>query len=135
MMTRRGQTTAEYAIVLGVVLAALVAMQVYVRRGVNAQVRKGVDEFTHAGSSNRSWLTDLTLGQGEVTITRPTGQYEPYYAESSYKTVRDSSEEEEINLAGGTIERETKGSGSAAKETTTRKATGYQKQRPISQAD
>src|SRR3990167_1407219 len=108
MMTRRGQTTAEYAIVLGVVLAALVAMQVYVRRGVNAQVRKGVDEFTHAGSSNRSWLTDLTLGQGEVTITRTTGQYEPYYAESSYKTVRDSSEEEEINLAGGTIERETK---------------------------
>lgn len=62
---RRGQSTAEYAIVIGLVIAAAVAMQVYVKRGIQGKVKDAVD-FSK---------TDVTSG---VTIGA-TGQYEPYY--------------------------------------------------------
>lgn len=131
MKTRSGQTTAEYAIALGVVLAALVAMQVYVRRGINAQMRAGVDEFTQAGSTDRSWLNNTDIRTGDVKLgSAPQSQYEPYYAEAKTMTVKESVQEENINLQTGTIRRDVVGT-----EKTTRKANTYQKQRPISEAD
>lgn len=122
---QRGQSTAEYAVVLGVVLAALVAMQIYVKRGVNARVKIGVDEFTNAGTTNLPWLpgADLT---GDVTLSRTRGQYEPYYAESSFNVLRKASTIEEVDLQGKQVKRDIL---DTEKEETKRKADGYQLQR------
>jgi hypothetical protein len=59
---RKGQSTAEYAIVIGLVIAAAVAMQVYVKRGIQAKMHDATD-------FNDSSATMLT-----------TKQYEPDYA-------------------------------------------------------
>ncbi len=126
---RRGQSTAEYAIVFAVVLAALVGMQIYVKRGAQARLKLGVDEFTKAGSEALPWLEGSGSAlEGDVTLKRSGSQYEPYYAESSYTTTRQSTTNEDIDLPGGTITR-TIPTDDAGKEKTTRKAGGYQKQR------
>lgn len=39
----KAQSTAEYAIVIGLVIAAAVAMQVYVKRGLQAKMKDAVD--------------------------------------------------------------------------------------------
>ena len=59
----RGQSLVEHAILLGVVLAALITMQTYAKRGLQARYRSVSDAATKA-------------------IGAPT-QYEPYYASSA----------------------------------------------------
>ena len=59
---KRGQSTAEYAIVIGLVIAAAVAMQVYVKRGIQGKMKAATDYRD----------TNDTTGT--------TKQYEPYYA-------------------------------------------------------
>ena len=123
----RGQSTAEYAIVLGVVLAAMVAMQVYVKRGAQARVKVGVDQFTQAGTTALPWLTGaLPTGANDVTLSATHSQYEPYYAESNYHTVRNSETTEDVDLAAGTI---TKTITEAKPEETKRKKDDLQTQR------
>ncbi|MBI3319018.1 MAG: hypothetical protein HYZ89_00295 [Candidatus Omnitrophica bacterium] len=132
MRNQRGQTTAEYAIVLGVVLAALVGMQIYVKRGAQARVKLGVDELVKAGTVNLTWLpATLPSGPDDVQLITPTGgptadgQYEPYYAESKYRVSRTSPVVEDVNLAGTTV---TRTIDSTEKEETKRASTGYQEQ-------
>ena len=43
-LKRKGQSTAEYAIVIGLVIAAAVAMQVYVKRGLQGKMKDAVDD-------------------------------------------------------------------------------------------
>ena len=76
---RAGQTTAEYAIVFLVVIGALTAMQVYVKRGLNARLKDG---------------TDSTVARVLGDMGRPNSgaalQYEPYYSSSDFNVARDT---------------------------------------------
>lgn len=115
LCNKRAQNTAEYAILIGIVVAAAVAMQTYVKRSLQAGVKYAVDKANNDG-----------------TGTAGTGQYEPYYQESSMTTTttKDYTESEEM-LADGAMER-VYGEGAdtnieKAKKTT---SSGYQKQRP-----
>lgn len=83
-LTRKGQSTAEYAIVIGLVIAAIVAMQVYVKRGLQGKVKDAVD------------YKDST-----DTITGTTRQYEPYYTESSMTSTQAVSDSESTVSGGG----------------------------------
>jgi len=86
-MTRRyltGQSTAEYVVVLGLVIAAVVAMQVYVKRSVQAQVKDTTDY----------------LGTQASDLTGNTGQYEPYYASSNYTTSQTTDSIEAMSIGG-----------------------------------
>jgi Flp pilus assembly pilin Flp len=86
---RKAQNTAEYAIVLGLVVGAVVAMQVYVKRGLQGRYKQAVD--TYEGSHEvADW--------GGVNYTK---QYEPYYLESSADIVRDSSGYTDVNATAG----------------------------------
>ena len=141
MRNQRGQSTAEYAIVLGVVLAALVGMQIYVKRGAQARVKLGVDQFTQAGTVALPWIKSISTtdsvtlpsGATDVKLITPTGgetadgQYEPYYAESKYQVARRSPVTEEVNLTAGN-EKVTRTIDATNKEETKRLSTGYQKQ-------
>ena len=75
---RKGQTTAEYAVLLGLVIAAILAMQVYVKRGIQARIRTETDG-----------------------ITGGYDQYEPYYLSSDFTSTRDTSETETTATGGG----------------------------------
>lgn len=66
---KKAQSTAEYAILFGLIIGAVVAMQTYLKRGVQAKLADSTD-----------YLTDV---KGDVTglgdNLNQTGQYEPYY--------------------------------------------------------
>jgi len=59
-MRRTGQSTAEYAILVGIVIAAAVGMQLYVKRGMQSKFKGAVD--------------GMILSSGGTVL-----QYEPYY--------------------------------------------------------
>ena len=40
---KRAQTTLEYAILIGVIVAGLIAMQVYLKRGFQGKLKEGAD--------------------------------------------------------------------------------------------
>ncbi|MCX5701727.1 MAG: hypothetical protein NTW64_01950 [Candidatus Omnitrophica bacterium] len=71
MLKRKGQNIAEYSILIALVIAAAVAMQVYVKRGVQGRIADATDMKPPA--------TDV--GGGTLTFT--ANQYEPYYLKSN----------------------------------------------------
>ena len=88
---KKGQSTVEYAIVVGVVVAALVAMQTYVKRGLQARYHDGI-QFLATETNINSTDNDVTFGN--------TTQYEPYYLSSSYITASDKNENENSGARG-----------------------------------
>ncbi len=94
---RKGQSTAEYAIVIGLVIAAAVGMQIYVKRGIQAKVADGVD------------YTDPTAA-GQYGIGGTLTQYEPQYTQTTAPMVstRDSTEIKTVSKGGG-VERKIEG--------------------------
>jgi len=82
---RKAQSTAEYVIVLGLIVAAVIAMQTYVKRGFQGRIRDAVDYVDNGDGS-------------AVTFTKK--QYEPYYLESKFTSDRTSAETEQLKEAG-----------------------------------
>jgi hypothetical protein len=80
---KTGQSTAEYAIVIGLVIAAAVAMQVYVKRGIQAKIKGTVDY------------------QPDKMFT--TGQYEPYYQQSNMDQTRNATVDTDTNKGGEVV--------------------------------
>jgi len=85
-LKRKGQSTAEYAIVIGLVIAAAVAMQVYVKRSLQAKVKDAAD-----------------YNDSAATMLKTT-QYEPYYLESDLTNTRSESSKQNT-ATGGAITR------------------------------
>ena len=69
---KKAQQTAEYALLIALVVAAVIAMQTYAQRAIQARI-KGASDY----------LADQTSALGAQN------QYEPYYLESSYQVSRD----------------------------------------------
>lgn len=92
---RKGQSMAEYALLVVIILGAVVGMQAYFKRGMQARIKAVVDGVNTASSA------DIDAN----TIT----QYEPYYASSEFQvtqgTTRADGDLEEYQ-AGGTVHRE-----------------------------
>ena len=88
---RKGQSTAEYAIVISLVIAAAVAMQVYVKRSIQAKMKDAADYRDPAASM-------LT-----------TKQYEPKYQTTTEMIATREAEEELDTRAGGEMTRAIKG--------------------------
>ena len=74
---RKAQNTAEYALLIALVVAAIIAMQTYAQRALQARIRDAA-----------KYLTTQTPLTGMET----TAQYEPYYLNSSYTVNRVSDE-------------------------------------------
>lgn len=91
LRNKKGQSTVEYAIVVGVVVAALVAMQTYVKRGLQARYHDGIQFLANE--------TNVTATDG-TTYLGSTKQYEPYYLSSSYVTGSDKNESEASSTRG-----------------------------------
>lgn len=88
---RSGQSTAEYAIVIGLVIAAALAMQVYVKRGLQGKVKDATD-------FNDPAATMLT-----------TSQYEPDYQTTTDMVSTRVAKEKTDTTKGGGITRAIEG--------------------------
>ncbi len=96
LMRRKAQSTAEYAIVIGLVIAAAVAMQVYVKRGLQAKVKGAVDFNDPTAINTPTELGGQMLGK--------TTQFEPDYTTTSGEgmhTIADTVEKTTTEEAGG----------------------------------
>lgn len=88
--SRRGQNTAEYAILIGVIVAAAIAMQIYIRRGMQARVKDAVD-FTMTADEDA----------GNALFTQ--SQYEPYYMQTDFQTTQQAQTSEALQVGGGIV--------------------------------
>lgn len=86
--SRKGQNTAEYAILIGVIVAAAIAMQIYIRRGMQARVKDAVD-FTQTADDD----------SGNKLFTQ--SQYEPYYMERNLETSSAGAVSQQLQQGGG----------------------------------
>lgn len=71
LKNKKAQNTAEYALLIALVVAGVIAMQTYAQRALQARVRDAGLYLTN---------TTSTLGT--------TNQYEPYYLRSNYAVDR-----------------------------------------------
>lgn len=90
--SRRGQNTAEYAILIGVIVAAAIAMQIYIRRGMQARIKDTVD-FTMTADDD----------VGGAIFNNTTRQYEPYYMSTNFTTVQNGTSSEALQVGGGIV--------------------------------
>lgn len=75
LRNKKAQTTAEYAILIGLVVGAIVVMQTYVKRSLQGKIKQETD--------------------------RLAPQYEPYYLSSSFAPTGDTTETEATTKGGG----------------------------------
>ena len=87
---RKGQSIAEYAVLLSLVIAAAVAMQVYVKRGVQAKIKSGTDAYTSVAEK-------IDAAGGKTVEFKALAQYEPYYQESTYDRYQENIEQEHMD--------------------------------------
>ncbi|MDD4907726.1 MAG: hypothetical protein PHJ00_01530 [Candidatus Omnitrophica bacterium] len=69
LRSNRGQNTAEYAIVIALIIGAAIAMQTYVKRGLQGRTKDATDYM-----------------QNQTADIGATRQYEPYYMQSDVTT-------------------------------------------------
>ena len=88
---RKAQSTAEYVIVLGLIVAAVVAMQTYVKRGFQGRIKDAVDYIDQGGQEGKS-------------VVWKSPQYDPYYFQSHFESDRNSTDNEAL-ATGGAVNR------------------------------
>lgn len=82
-LNKRAQSTLEYAVIIAVVVAGLVAMQVYIKRGVQGRLRQASDDIgeqfspgnttgTATTTSSVTSVENVTGGEAPVTKTVST---------------------------------------------------------------
>jgi Flp pilus assembly pilin Flp len=87
-----GQNTAEYALLIALVVAGVIAMQTYAQRSLQARVRDASQYLVRE-------TTNTAIG------LNGTDQYEPYYQQSNYEISRESVEN--TRLAPGLVAKDT----------------------------
>lgn len=97
LRNKKAQNTAEYALMIAIVVGAFSIMQLYVKRGLQSRIKSGVDNVP--GAILLSAASDDTLGitTNLFTDTRNGGnytyQYEPYYYREGTSNMTTSSDE------------------------------------------
>jgi len=89
MKNKKAQQTAEYALLISLVVAAVIAMQTYAQRALQGRIRDA-----------SRYMTQETADLGTMN------QYEPYYLKSSYEVGADVDTREEMQVTGKTLKDE-----------------------------
>ena len=79
LKNRKGQNTAEYALLISLVVAAIIAMQTYAQRALQARIRDA-----------SLYMKNATNALGN------TEQYEPYYLQTNYDVTRSTVTKEQL---------------------------------------
>jgi len=86
-LSKRAQTIAEYAILIAIVVGAVVAMQIYIKRGMQGRVKDVVDYTGDAMFATQANGSNFGFS---------SGQYEPYYSNSSTNSTQSANETERL---------------------------------------
>jgi Flp pilus assembly pilin Flp len=100
---KKGQNTAEYAILIGLVVAAVIAMQTYVKRGLQGRMHDASNRFYDEVTKPSNWT-----GISQTAVTPlASKQYEPeeLSSVSTQQTLKGSYEKTDMAV-GGTLTRE-----------------------------
>ena len=95
MRQERGQSILEYAVLISIVIAAAIGMQTYVKRGLQGRYKAVTDNLVIGANG----------GSAAVANLGGPRQYEPYYAESSFRTTTNQ-ETTEAYGEGGVVTRD-----------------------------
>lgn len=98
-LNKRGQSTLEYAVIIAVVVAGLIAMQVYFRRGFMGRMRSSTDDigdqfepeqFTSTYTTTTRSVSNEALQDGTTTTAITEGWSETNGSETvaDYDTTR-----------------------------------------------
>jgi len=79
LKNRKAQNTAEYALLIALVVAGVIAMQTYAQRALQARVQ-GASQYL----------------EGQTTTIGTATQYEPYYLTSAYNVTLNSIENKRL---------------------------------------
>lgn len=63
---KKGQSTLEFAILIAAVVAGLIALQIYMKRGVSGKLKGGVDEIGEQYDPTQ-YTSSFTLNSGGTT--------------------------------------------------------------------
>ncbi len=75
----RAQSTLEYALIIAVVVAGLVAMQIYMKRGVQGKLRESADQIGEQFEANNTTVNRTTNRSGTtVQEVLSTGESTSY---------------------------------------------------------
>ena len=108
LKNKKAQNTAEYAILISLVVAGIIAMQTYAQRALQARVRDA-----------SLFLKNETRGLGSTT------QYEPYYLDTAYIVNREEATTQLLtNVASNFIVDSTRTRGTGGRQLATYNATG-----------
>lgn len=78
LLHKRAQTTLEYAVLIGVIVAGLIAMQVYLKRGFQGKVKESADSMgtqfspgytTYNYTTHNVTTSSESLAEGVSTTT------------------------------------------------------------------
>jgi len=75
LLSKRGQSTLEYALLIAAVSAALLVVNVYMKKGVQGRIKESVDQVGKSfdpANYTRSWQ-DASNGLTTTTEARDTG--------------------------------------------------------------
>ncbi len=92
MKNKKAQQTAEYALLISLVVAAVIAMQTYAQRAIQGRIRDA-----------SSYLVEKTPELGDIN------QYEPYYLKTDYHidSFDETTESHTNEIKGGKFESDT----------------------------
>ena len=85
LKNRKAQNTAEYALLIALVVAGVIAMQTYAQRALQARVHDASVFLAQKGS-----------GDGTIPQLKNSVQYEPYYTGSDYNVQTNSIENKRL---------------------------------------
>lgn len=89
-LNKKAQSVAEYVIVLGLIVGAVMAMQTYVKRGLQGRLKDAID-YADTGTDGLQFTTK---------------QYDPYYlAGSQVNSTSNANDTEGVTEGGGEISR------------------------------
>ena len=81
LKNKKAQNTAEYALLIALVVAGIIAMQTYAQRALQARVKDA-----------SSFMTTNTTFPGITS----TNQYEPYYQKTDYQVTSDTADSKHL---------------------------------------
>ena len=102
MLKRKGQSTLEYAIIIAVVIAGLLAMQHYVKRGYEGRLKGASDDMGEQFDPGYYNASYNTTQESQVTQTVENGVSRTNYTDDQ-EMKKDGSEEVGAYTPGNTV--------------------------------
>ncbi|MDD4938677.1 MAG: hypothetical protein PHE18_01585 [Candidatus Omnitrophica bacterium] len=90
---QKGQSTLEYALIIAVVVGALLAMQIYMKRGMEGRMRKAADDIGKQFDAEKTYVHHTTTKTGTTVEETASGATTVYSGGSPAGAAQGAAEE------------------------------------------